>query len=400
MSTHSLDTQIVDAQEVARATAGLPVMTSTRQKILRRFLRHRLAILGLIILTVLYLSAFFADILSPYGMNSSVIQHSHFPPSQIHFFHEGQFKGPFIYHVRKKLVMGENGIPASKLVVDKKILYPISLWVEGEPYKFLGFISMKRHLFGIGAPVDAKGQPATLLPGEKPNRIYIWGADIQGRDIFTRLLFGGRISLTVGILAICISYPIGLLMGGIAGYFGGIVDNIIMRIVEAIISFPSLYLLLTLSATLPKGLTSIQRYLAVIIILSFIGWAGQARIYRGQVLSLRQMEYVEAARAVGMKDIPIIIKHIIPQMSSWIIVSATISIPAYTLGEAALSFLSLGIQDPESSWGLMLSEAKNIVAVQQSPWLLAPGFAIVLTVFGFNFFGDGLRDAFDAKKQV
>lgn len=400
MSTHSLDTQIVDAQEAVRATAGLPAMTSTRQKILRRFLRHRLAILGLIILTVLYMSAFLADILSPYGMNSSVINHSHFPPSQLHFSHEGQFKGPFVYHVRKKLIMGENGIPSSRLVVDKKVLYPVQFFSKGEDYKFLGLVPMNLHLFGIGAAVNASGQPATLLPEEKPNRLYIWGADIQGRDIFTRLLFGGRISLTVGILAIFISYPIGLLMGGIAGYFGGMVDNVIMRVVEAIISFPSLYLLLTLSATLPKGLTSIQRYLAVIVILSFIGWAGQARIYRGQVLSLRQMEYVEAARAVGMKDIPIIIKHIIPQMSSWIIVSATISIPAYTLGEAALSFLSLGIQDPESSWGLMLSEAKNIVAVQQSPWLLIPGFAIVLTVFGFNFFGDGLRDAFDAKKQV
>jgi peptide/nickel transport system permease protein len=279
-------------------------------------------------------------------------------------------------------------------------MYPVKFFVSGEQYKFLGFIPMSFHLYGIGDPVTADGQPAKLQEGEKPNRIYIWGADIQGRDLFTRLLFGGRISLTVGILAILISYPIGLLMGGIAGYFGGWVDNIIMRVVEAIISFPSLYLLLTLSATLPKGLTSIQRYLAVIIILSFIGWAGQARIYRGQVLSLRQMEYVEAARSVGMRDIPIIIKHIIPQMASWIIVSATISIPAYTLGEASLSFLGLGIQDPESSWGLMLNEAKNIVAVQQSPWLLIPGFAIVLTVFGFNFFGDGLRDAFDTKKTI
>ncbi|PKL76717.1 MAG: ABC transporter permease, partial [Candidatus Melainabacteria bacterium HGW-Melainabacteria-1] len=289
---------------------------------------------------------------------------------------------------------------SSRLVVDRKIMYPVGFFVKGEPYKFLGVIPMDFHLFGLGAPVTADGQPATLQEGEKPNRLYIWGSDVQGRDVFSRLLYGGRISLTVGLLAICISYPIGLLMGGIAGYFGGWVDNVIMRVVEAIISFPSLYLLLTLSATLPKNLDSIQRYLAVIVILSFIGWAGQARIYRGQVLSLRQMEYVEAARSVGMKDIPIIIKHIIPQMASWIIVSATISIPAYTLGEAALSFLGLGIQDPQSSWGLMLKEANNMVAVQQSPWLLIPGFAIVLTVFGFNFFGDGLRDAFDTKKTI
>ncbi|MGV3522975.1 MAG: ABC transporter permease [Candidatus Sericytochromatia bacterium] len=400
MTSRSLDMSIVESQDLARATAALPAMTSTRTKILKRFLRHRLAIFGLIILMVLYGSALFADILSPYGMNSAEVSHSYYPPTRIRMMHDGQFKGPFAYHVRKKLMMDANGIPAQRLVVDKSIHYPIHFFTKGEPYKMFGLIPMDTHLFGLGAPATASGQPAQLQPDEKPNRLYIWGSDIQGRDIFTRLLFGGRISLTVGILAICVSYPLGLLMGGIAGYFGGMVDNVIMRIVEAIISFPSLYLLLTLSATLPKGLTSIQRYLAVIIILSFIGWAGQARIYRGQVLSLRQMEYVEAARSVGMRDIPIIVKHIIPQMASWIIVSATISIPAFTLGEASLSFLGLGIQDPESSWGLMLSEAKNIVAVQQSPWLLIPGFAIVMTVFGFNFFGDGLRDAFDAKKQL
>ncbi|HEY9843398.1 MAG TPA: ABC transporter permease [Candidatus Obscuribacterales bacterium] len=399
--TTSLDMDIVESQRVAnQGTNQLPKMTSTNEKILRRFMRHRLALFGLIILVVLYGSALFADVLSPYGMNSAEISQSHFPPSQVHMMHQGNFKGPFIYHVRKRLMIGETGIPSSKQVVDKKIMYPVQFFVKGEPYKFMGLIPMELHLFGVGSAVTAEGQPATLREDEKPNRFYIWGADIQGRDLFTRLLFGARISLTVGILAICISYPLGLLMGGIAGYFGGWIDNLIMRVVEAIISFPSLYLLLTLSATLPKGLTSIQRYLAVIVILAFIGWAGQARIYRGQVLSLRQLEYVEAARSVGMKDIPIIIRHIIPQMASWIIVSATISIPAYTLGEAALSFLGLGIQDPESSWGLMLSEAKNVVAVQQSPWLLIPGFAIVLTVFGFNFFGDGLRDAFDTKKTI
>jgi peptide/nickel transport system permease protein len=401
MASTSLDTQFDTQAHTGNLTGGLPPITSTRQKILKRFLKHRLAILGMVILCVLYGSAIFADILSPYGVNSGDINQSHFPPSQIHMSHDGQFVGPFIYHLRTRQYMADNGIPTNKLVRDRNVIYKMQFFTAGEPYKLFGLVPMNLHLFGVSGPMDAKTmQPVALPEGETPSRIYVWGADIQGRDVFTRLLFGGRISLTVGLLAICISYPLGLIIGGIAGYFGGWVDTIIMRIVEAIISFPSLYLLLTLSATLPKGLTSIQRYLAVIIILSFVGWASQARIYRGQVLSLRQREFVEAARSVGMSDIPIIIKHIIPQMSSWIIVSATISIPAYTLGEAALSFLALGIQDPESSWGLMLSEAKNIVAVQEAPWLLIPGFAIVLTVFGFNFFGDGLRDAFDAKKQI
>lgn len=404
MSSQSLDMSIAEGSQITSSTGGLtgglPEMTSTRQKILKRFLKHRLAIIGLVMLSVLYLSALFANFLAPYGVASSETSHSHYPPSSIQLFHKGSFMGPFIYHIRKKQTMGKDGIPTYKLYQDKKILYKVQLFTSGDATKLLWVIPTSRHLFGLSKPVDPSGKEVKLPSGEKPNRLYVWGADIQGRDLLSRLLYGGRISLTVGIMAIFISYPIGLLMGGISGYFGGWTDTIIMRIVEAIISLPSLYLLLTLSATLPKDLTSIQRYLCVIVILSFIGWAGQARIYRGQVLSLRQMEYVEAARAMGVKDIPIIVRHIIPQMSSWIIVSASVSIPAYTLGEAALSFLGLGIQDPDSSWGLMLKEAQNIVAVQEQPWLLIPGFAIVFTVFAFNFFGDGLRDAFDAKKQI
>lgn len=403
--TTRLDLDTIEAQEAGKATGAgtgqLPKMSSTRQKILKRFLRHRLALLGLFILFILYASALFADFISPYSVDSGVVNQAHYPPTRIHMMHKGEFKGPFYYHLRRRIVSySADGIPTKELVRDSSIMYPVKFFAKGEPFKLLFFIPMETHLFGVGDPVNAQGEKVTLPAGEKPNRLYIWGADIQGRDLFSRLLFGGRISLTVGIMAIFVSYPIGLLMGGIAGYFGGWVDTLIMRLVEAIIAFPSLYLLLTLSATLPQNLTSTQRYLAIILVLSFLGWAGQARIYRGQVLSLRQMEYVEAAKSVGMRDIPIIVKHIIPQMASWIIVSATISIPAYTLGEAALSFLGLGIQDPESSWGLMLKEAQNIVAVKESPWLLIPGFAIVLTVFGFNFFGDGLRDAFDAKKQI
>jgi peptide/nickel transport system permease protein len=385
MTTRSLDSDIADSLDSAKTKTGgtgtLPPMVSTRRKILKRFLKHKLAIFGLAMLSVMYLSILFAEFLAPYGEASADRTKPYAPPTKIRFVHKGSFVGPFIYDYKEEL---DQQTLITKKIYDKENPYKIKFFGRGEPYHLFGLIPSDIHLFTVDAP----------------GRIYLWGGDLQGRDVFSRILYGGRVSLTIGIIAIAISYPIGLLMGGIAGYFGGWTDTIIMRIVEAIITFPSLYLLLTLSATLPDGLTSFERYFLITVILAFIGWAGQARIYRGQVLSLRQMEYVDAAKAVGMGDIQIIIKHILPQMSSWIIVSATISIPAYTLGEAALSFLSLGIQDPQSSWGLMLQEARNISALKTKPWLLIPGFAIVASVFAFSFFGDGLRDAFDAKKKI
>ena len=385
MTTRSLDSDISDSientQNLTKGTGSLPPLVSTRTKIIRRFLKHKLAIFGLIMLVVMYSSILFAEFLAPYGEGSSDRTKPYAPPSRIHLFHKGAFVGPFIYDYKE--VFDPINL-TNKKVYDKENPYKIKFFSRGEPYNLFTFIPADIHLFTV----------------ETPARLYIWGGDLQGRDIFSRILYGGRISLTIGIIAVMISYPIGLLMGGISGYFGGWVDTIIMRVVEAIITFPSLYLLLTLSATLPDGLTSFQRYLLITVILAFIGWAGQARIYRGQVLSLKQLEYVEAARAMGAPHLQIIVQHILPQMSSWIIVSATISIPAYTLGEAALSFLSLGIQDPQASWGLMLQEARNISALQTKPWLLIPGFCIVFSVFAFSFFGDGLRDAFDAKKKI
>ncbi len=385
MTTRSLDSDISDSientQNLTKGTGSLPPLVSTRTKIIRRFLKHKLAIFGLIMLLVMYSSILFAEFLAPYGEGSSDRTKPYAPPSRIHFFHKGSFIGPFIYDYKE--VFDPVNL-TNKKVYDKENPYNIKIFGRGEPYHLFTLIPADIHLFTV----------------ETPARLYIWGGDLQGRDIFSRILYGGRISLTIGIIAVMISYPIGLLMGGISGYFGGWVDTIIMRVVEAIITFPSLYLLLTLSATLPDGLTSFQRYLLITVILAFIGWAGQARIYRGQVLSLKQLEYVEAARAMGAPHLQIIVQHILPQMSSWIIVSATISIPAYTLGEAALSFLSLGIQDPQASWGLMLQEARNISALQTKPWLLIPGFCIVFSVFAFSFFGDGLRDAFDAKKKI
>lgn len=382
MTTRSLDGDLADlAASKKSGTGSLPPMVTTRQKIIKKFLKHRLAMMGLFMLLVMYMSILFAEFLAPYGEASSERSKPYAPPSRIHLFHKGAFVGPFIYDYKE--VFDQQAL-TNKKIYDKQTPHQIKFFAKGEPYKMWGLIPADIHFFTVDAPA----------------KIYIWGADLQGRDLFSRVLYGGRISLTIGIIAIFISYPIGLLMGGISGYFGGWIDTAIMRVVEAIITFPSLYLLLTLSATLPQNLSSVQRYFLITLILAFIGWAGQARIYRGQVLSLKQMEYVDAAKAMGASDLSIIVKHIIPQMSSWIIVSATISIPAYTLGEAALSFLALGIQDPQASWGLMLQEARNISLLRDHPWLLIPGFMIVFSVFAFSFFGDGLRDAFDAKKKI
>ncbi|MEK7432949.1 MAG: ABC transporter permease [Cyanobacteriota bacterium] len=382
MTTRSLNSDIADITGPRKGgTSNLPPMVSTRQKILRKFFKHKLALMGLFLLIIMYTSILFAEFLSPYGEASSDRNKPYAPPSRIHFFHKGSFIGPFIYNYKEVF---DSQTLTSKKIFDKETPYNVKIFGRGEPYKMWGFISADIHLFTV----------------DEPAKIYIWGADLQGRDIYSRILYGGRISLTIGIIAIAISFPIGLLMGGIAGYFGGWTDTIIMRVVEAIITFPSLYLLLTLSATLPDSLTSGQRYFFITVILAFMGWAGQARIYRGIVLSLKGNEYIDAAKAMGGGDIYIIVKHIIPQMSSWVIISATIAIPGYTLGEAALSFLALGIQDPQASWGLMLQESRNISQLETHPWLLIPGFMIVLSVFAFSFFGDGLRDAFDAKKKI
>lgn len=360
----------------------LPPSTSTGQRIWKRFRKHKLAIVGAVILGIMYLMALCADFIGPYPETWADRNQSYAPPTPIYMVSpEGGITWPYVFPMAEKF---NPETLLSEYQADTSRPSPIKLFHRGEPYKILGLIDSDIHLFGVDAPA----------------RIYLFGADIQGRDVFSRLLFGARISLTVGIVAILIAYPIGMLVGGIAGYFGGLVDNILMRLVEAVLAFPSFFLLLALAATLPPGIPSQLRYLMIIGILSFIGWAGLARVIRGMVLSIKQQEYVEAAKAVGASDLSIIVRHILPQTSSWIIISATLAIPLYTLGEASLSFLTLGIQDPYASWGNMLQEARSYSSILKHPWLLVSGFAIVISVMAFNFLGDGLRDAFDAKKQI
>jgi peptide/nickel transport system permease protein len=270
-------------------------------------------------------------------------------------------------------------------VEDRSRIVPIRFLVRGARYEWLGILPSERHLFGV----------------ESGERIFLLGADASGRDVLSRLLFGGQVSLTVGLVGIAISFTIGLLLGGISGYFGGWIDTVIMRSTELMLSIPGLYLIIALRGIFPADLPSQHVYLAIVAILAIIGWAGLARIIRGMVLSLRQAEYVTAAQALGMRRLRIIGRHILPNTLSFVIVAATISIPGYILGEVVLSFLGVGVQEPAASWGNMLNQARTPAVMRSFPWLiLAPGAAIFLTVMAFNLLGDGLRDALDPRKLL
>ncbi len=258
----------------------------------------------------------------------------------------------------------------------------LSLFAQGTPYRFLGLFTAHRHF--LTSPTGG---------------FFPLGTDDRGRDITSRLMHGSRISLTVGLIGAAITFVIGLAIGGIAGYLGGTVDVVLMRLGELIISIPGIYLLFALRAAFPAGLTSVQVYLLIIIILSGIGWAGLARIIRGLVLSIKNDDYVMSARTMGLNNFKIIRRHILPNTLSFVIVQLTLSIPGYILGESALSLLGLGITDPQSSWGLMLSDARNTRVVQDFPWILIPGFMIFFAILAWNFLGDGIRDAVDPKSK-
>jgi peptide/nickel transport system permease protein len=259
---------------------------------------------------------------------------------------------------------------------------PLRFFVRGESYKLFGFLPVSVHFFGTG---------------DNQHPVYLLGTDQYGRDIFSRLLYGSQISLSIGLIGIVLSFGIGMIVGGLSGYFGGRLDSVAMRFVELIMSVPALYLIMALRSVFPASLTATQAYLLIVVILSFVGWASKARVIRGMALSVRERQFVVAARSLGQTTPRIILKHILPSTFSYAIVAATLSVPYYILHEVVLSFLNVGVQEPDASWGNMLSAAQNTEYLQSYPWLLAPGAAIFVTVLAFNFLGDGLRDALDTK---
>jgi peptide/nickel transport system permease protein len=277
-------------------------------------------------------------------------------------------------------------IDSPKVVSYDYNIYPIRFFVKGWEGKMLFFIPFKYHLFGV---VNYDNNPYV--------KYFLLGSDMFGRDQFSRIIKASRISLSIGLVGIFITFILGLFFGGISGYYGGIVDDVLMRFAELIMSIPGFYLLILLRAILPLDIPSTQVYILIVFILSFISWAGLSRVIRGMVLSISRREFVDAAKTLGYPDSKIIWKHIIPNTSTYLIVRATLDIPSYILGEAALSFLNLGIREPDASWGLMLSQAQNMYVLTKAPWLLLPGVFIFIAVLSFNFLGDGLRDAFDPK---
>ena len=352
------------------------------KEVLQQLWKDKFARFALIILGLIYLALFLADFIAPYTKDFSDRTMAYVPPSKIFTIDEnGKFSKPYTYNYIREFNPQTLEIEYN---LDRSQKHYIKFFSQGEPYKFLGLIPMKRHL----VTTDANG------------RLFLLGTDINGRDVFSRLLFGGRISMTIGFLALFVLFPIGLLYGGISGYFGGKIDMIMMRFAEAVMSIPSFYLLIILASILPSGMTSTQRFLLIVIILALIGWAGFARVVRGMVLSIKNQEYIQAAQSIGASKMRIITKHILPQTTSFVIVAMTLSIPSYILSESGLSFLGLGIQQPDASWGNMLKEAQEFTNILYRPWLLTPGFLIFVSVLAFNLIGDTIRDVLDPQSKV
>ena len=352
------------------------------REVLNQLWKDKFARVALTILGVIYFALFFADFLAPYTKDFSDRSMEYIPPSKIFTIDEnGKFSRPYTYNYIREF---DQQNLQMKYKLDRSQKYYLKFFAQGQSYKFLGIVPMKRHLVTV----------------EPEGRLFLLGSDINGRDVFSRILFGGRISMTIGFLALFVLFPIGLLYGGIAGYLGGKTDTIMMRFAEAVMSIPSFYLLIILASILPSGMTSIQRFILIVIILALIGWAGFARVVRGMVLSIKNQEFVQAAKTIGQSRLGIIIKHILPQTTSFVIVAMTLSVPSYILSESGLSFLGLGIQQPDASWGNMLKEAQEFTNIIYRPWLLTPGFLIFIAVLAFNLIGDTIRDVLDPKSKV
>jgi peptide/nickel transport system permease protein len=350
-----------------------------------QFRRHRMAMAGAVVLLLIFLVAAFCEFIAPFSPIAFTPRYTYAPPQRLHLFDRDEGGGlVFRPYVNGYTVTIDKAALRRVFVVDDTVKYPVGFFVASEPYSMWGLFTLQTKLFG---------------PLDRSNAMFLLGADRLGRDLFSRIVYGTRISLSIGLIGVTLSLLLGIVLGGISGYYGGVTDHVIQRVIEFILSLPTTPLWLGLAAAMPPTWPPLRVYLSITIILSLIGWTSLARVVRGRFLSLRNEDFVVAARLDGASEPRIIFRHIAPSFVSHIIAEVSLAIPGMILAETALSFLGLGLQPPIVSWGVLLQEAQNIRAIATAPWLFSPGIAVIVAVLALNFVGDGLRDAADPYRQ-
>jgi peptide/nickel transport system permease protein len=370
----------VHGPSVAAATKEQRIFVASQWQLMWwRFRKHRVAVVSGGVVIGFYLAVLGADFLAYADPNASEAQRSLMPPQTVHWF-DGWRLRPHVYAVK-----GARDPQTFKRVyqADPERKIPIRLFAEGFEYRFLGVIPMTRHLIGVDAGKDAG------------TTIFLLGTDLQGRDLWSRLVYGTRISLTIGLIGVAMSLVLGVVLGGLSGFYGGLADTLIQRVIEILRSIPTIPLWMGLAAALPRDWTILQIYFAITIIISLLGWTELARVVRGRFLSLREEDFVVSARLVGCGELRTIFVHMVPSFMSHIIAATTLALPAMIISETSLSFLGLGLRPPAISWGVLLQQAQNVQTVAISPWLMLPAVPVIVAVMAFNFLGDGLRDAAD-----